>query len=122
MASCSTSLPGSTRKSGNGSEANHSARRGLSARGKEIRKTRPCVVVSPDDLNARLPTFLIVPLTTGSFPYAFRVPCRFAGRNGHIIVEQVRGVDSTRLGRRLGTVSTPTLAKTLSVLRQMFET
>jgi hypothetical protein len=49
-------------------------------RGGEIRKTRPCVVVSPDELNAHLQTFIVAPLTTGSHPYPFRVPCRFEGR------------------------------------------
>ena len=55
-------------------------------RGREIRKTRPCVVVSPDELNAHLETFIVAPLTTGSHQYPFRVPCRFAGKDGHLVL------------------------------------
>ncbi|OYV70130.1 MAG: growth inhibitor PemK [Deltaproteobacteria bacterium 21-66-5] len=89
-------------------------------RGHEIRKTRPCVVVSPDELNAHLQTFIVAPLTTGGHPYPFRVPCRFAGKDGHVILDQVRVVDRERLTRRLGALSAPTLRNVLHVLLQMF--
>jgi mRNA interferase MazF len=89
-------------------------------RGSEIRKTRPCVVVSPDELNAHLQTFLVAPLTTGSHPYPFRVPSRFAGKDGHVILDQVRVADHERLTKRLGALSEPTLRKVLGVLQQMF--
>ena len=89
-------------------------------RGREIRKTRPCVVVSPDELNAALGTFIVAPLTTGSQPYPFRVACRFAGRKGHIVLDQVRTVDRERLRRRLGRLSPDTLSVALGVLREMF--
>ena len=89
-------------------------------RGSEIRKTRPCVVVSPDELNAHLQTFLVAPLTTGGHPYPFRVPCRFGGKDGHVILDQIRVVDHERLSKRLGTLTEPTLRKVLSVLHQMF--
>ena len=71
-------------------------------RGGEIRKTRPCVVVSPDELNAYLRTFIVAPLTTGGHPYPFRIPCRFGRRSRHVVLDQIRTVDRERLGRRLG--------------------
>lgn len=89
-------------------------------RGSEIRKTRPCVVVSPDELNAHLATFIVAPLTTGGHPYPFRVPCRFAGKDGHVVLDQVRTVDQERLTKRLGTLTEPTLRKVLGALHQMF--
>lgn len=89
-------------------------------RGSEIRKTRPCLVVSPNELNAHLKTFIVVPLTTGVHQYPFRVPCRFAGKDGHIIVDQLRVVDQERLTKRLGALTEPTLRKVLGVLHQMF--
>jgi mRNA interferase MazF len=90
------------------------------ARGSEIRKTRPCVVVSPDELNAHLQTFIVAPLTTGGHAYPFRVPSRFGGKDGHVILDQVRVVDRERLTKRLGALTEPTLRKVLSVLLQMF--
>lgn len=89
-------------------------------RGGEIRKTRPCVVISPDELNANLRTFIIAPLTTGSHPYPFRVPCRLEGKTGHIVLDQIRTVDRERLIKRLGTLSPLVLRHALGVLREMF--
>ncbi|MBI3107845.1 MAG: type II toxin-antitoxin system PemK/MazF family toxin [Candidatus Rokubacteria bacterium] len=89
-------------------------------RGSEIRKTRPCVVVSPDELNVHLRTLIVAPLTTGGQPYPFRVPCRFHRKAGYIVVDQIRTVDHERLLRRLGRLAPVTLAKTISVLQQMF--
>lgn len=89
-------------------------------RGRAIRKTRPGVVVSPDELNAHLRTCSVAPLTTGSHRYPFRVPCRFAGKVGHVVLDQVRTVDEERLARRLGRLSPDTLARALAVLQEMF--
>jgi mRNA interferase MazF len=89
-------------------------------RGGEIRKTRPCLVVSPDELNAHLRTFIVAPFTTGSYSYPFRVPCRFQGKAGHVVLDQIRTVDRERLVRRLGTLSPMVLGQTLGVLREMF--
>ena len=89
-------------------------------RGSEIRKTRPCVVVSPDELNAHLRTFIVAPLTTGGHPYPFRISSRFGGKDGHVIVDQVRVVDRERLAKQLGALTEPTLRKVLGVLQQMF--
>ncbi len=89
-------------------------------RGREIRKTRPCVVVSPDDLNAHLRTYIVAPLTTGGHRYPFRVPCRFGGKAGHVVLDQLRTVDLERLIRRRGQLTATTLKKVLGVLQQMF--
>jgi mRNA interferase MazF len=89
-------------------------------RGREIRKTRPCVIVSPDELNAALGTFIVAPLTTGGHPYPFRVACRFAGKDGHVVLDQIRTVDRERLGKRQGALTAPTQTKILGVLQAMF--
>ena len=89
-------------------------------RGDEIQKTRPCVIVSPNELNANLRTFIVAPLTSGGHPYPFRVPCKFQGRSGHIVLDQIRTVDRERLIRRLGKLSSSTLARILDVLQEMF--
>lgn len=88
-------------------------------RGREIRKTRPCVVVSPDELNAHLATFIVAPITTGGHPYPFRVACRFAAKEGFVVLDQIRTVDRERLTKRLGALSEPTLRKVLGVLHQL---
>ena len=90
------------------------------ARGEEIQKTRPCVIVSPDELNAYLRTFIVTPLTTGGHAYPFRVPCRFEGRAGYIVIDQIRTVDRERLLRRLGKLSPSTLGRVLAILQEMF--
>lgn len=90
------------------------------ARGGEIQKTRPCVVVSPDELNSYLRTFIVAPLTTGGHPYPFRVSCRFEGRSGYVVIDQIRTVDRERLVRRLGKLSPSTLGRILVILQEMF--
>ena len=89
-------------------------------RGGEIRKTRLCVVVCPNELNAYLRTFIVAPLTTGGYSYPFRVACTFQGRAGHVVLDQVRTVDRQRLVKRLGTLSPAVLGQALAVLREMF--
>jgi len=90
------------------------------ARGGEIQKTRPCVVVSPDELNSYLRTFIVAPLTTGGHSYPFRIPCRFEGRSGYIVIDQIRTIDRERLVRRLGKLSPSTLGRILAILQEMF--
>lgn len=89
-------------------------------RGGEIQKTRPCVVVSPDELNAHLRTFIVAPFTTGTHLYPFRISCRFKGRQGHIVLDQLRTVDQERLIRRLGGIAPATLERVLTTLQEMF--
>jgi mRNA interferase MazF len=88
--------------------------------GDEIQEARPCVVISPDELNAHLRTYIVALMTTGGHPYPFRVSCRFRGRAGHVVVDQIRTVDRERLVRRLGRLSPAILGQTLGVLQEMF--
>ena len=89
-------------------------------RGGEIRKVRPCLVVSPDELNDHLRTFIVAPMSTGSHRYPFRIGCRFAGKSGHVVLDQIRAVDRERLIRKLGRISPATLDQSLSVLQEVF--
>ena len=89
-------------------------------RGSEIQKTRPCVVVSPDDMNAHLRAVIVAPMTTGSHPAAFRVPLTFQGKQGLIVLDQIRALDRVRLVRRLGGLRASTLATALRILQAMF--
>jgi mRNA interferase MazF len=82
--------------------------------------SRPCLIVSLDDLNAHLDTFTVAPLTTGSHLHPFRVACRFGGKAGHVVLDQVRTVDRARLVRRLGRLTPTVKAKALGVLQEMF--
>jgi len=88
--------------------------------GREIKKTRPCVIVSPDELNSNLATYIVAPMTTGGHPYPFRIPCRFQRTDGFIVIDQLRTVDGRRLVRRLGKVHPTTLQKVLTILQEMF--
>jgi mRNA interferase MazF len=89
-------------------------------KGSEIRKTRPCLIISPDELNQHLRTVTVAPMTTGGHAYPWRVPCRFQRRNGHVAVDQLRTVDTERLVRRLGTLDSDTVAEVLRTLQEMF--
>lgn len=87
--------------------------------GSEIRKTRPAVIVSPDDLNDHLRTVVVVPLTTGR-AYPFRVPTRVGGTDGVAAVDQIRTVDKQRLVKQLGTLNDDTASALLNALAEMF--
>ena len=88
--------------------------------GSKIQKTRPCVVVSPDEMNAHLRTVIVAPMTTGSRPARFRIPLTFQGKQGLILLDQIRTLDGARLVERLGTLRPPTLAVTLQTLQAIF--
>ena len=88
--------------------------------GSEIQKTRPCVVISPDEMNAHLRTVIVAPMTTGSRPAGFRVPLTFQGEQGLIMLDQLRALDRIRLVKRLGTLRPQTLAATRQTLQAMF--
>lgn len=88
--------------------------------GSEIRKTRPCLIVSPDELNRHLRTAIIAPMTTGGQAYPWRVPCRFQRRSGFVALDQVRTVDTDRLVKRLGRLTPEALTSVLRVLQEMF--
>jgi mRNA interferase MazF len=88
--------------------------------GREIQKTRPCVIVSPDEMNQHLGTVLAVPMTTGSRPAAFRVPVTFQGKTGLLLPDQMRAVDKARFVKRLGRLDTATAARLSAILQEMF--
>jgi mRNA interferase MazF len=89
--------------------------------GSEVRKTRPCLVVSPDELNNRIRTAIVAPMTTKGQSYPTRVPCRFLGKDGQVVLDQIRTVDRSRLVKRLGRINPRTGTAVLGVLREMFE-
>jgi mRNA interferase MazF len=88
--------------------------------GSEIKKTRPCLVVSPDEINHNLRTAIIAPLTTRGQLYPTRVPCRFKGKKGQVVLDQIRTVDQKRLAKRLGRLDAKTAATVLGVLQELF--
>lgn len=88
--------------------------------GGEIRKTRPGVIISPPEMHDYLRTVLVAPMTTGGRPAPFRIPVRFQGKTGLILLDQIRALDKQRLARRLGAVGSRTLEATLARLRDVF--
>ena len=88
--------------------------------GTEIRKKRPCLVVSPNEMNRHIRTVIVAPMTTKGRPYPTRVPCRFKGKGGQVVLDQLRTVDTTRLVRKLGRISPKTATRVLDVLQEMF--
>jgi mRNA interferase MazF len=88
--------------------------------GSEIQKTRPCVVVSPPELHDHLRTVIVAPMTSKSRPAPFRVPVAFAGKQGLILLDQIRTVDKVRLTAKAGAIADNTLINTLSVLQEVF--
>ena len=89
--------------------------------GSEIRKSRPCVVISPAELHDHLRTVIVAPMTSQGFEAPFRVPLTFKGTSGRILLDQLRTVDKSRLAKRMGAVSGEVLAQSLQVLRELFE-
>ena len=89
-------------------------------KGREINKTRPCVVVSPDEMSG-LSTVLMAPMTTKGFEFPCRVACNFKSKDGLILLDQLRAVDKSRLVKKLGSVSSKTQKKLCSCLQEMFE-
>ena len=88
--------------------------------GSEIKKTRPCLVISPDEMNAYISTVIVAPMTTKARSYPTRVSCRFRGKAGQVVLDQLRTVDKVRLVRRLSRVSDAVQAQILSALTEMF--
>lgn len=88
--------------------------------GSEIKKARPCLIVSPDELNQHLRTVIVAPMTTGGQAYPWRVACRFQNRSEFVALDQVRTVDTERLVKRLGRFSAATTTEVLDTLQEMF--
>jgi len=88
--------------------------------GSEIKKTRPCVVVSPDEMNRHISTVIVAPMTTKGKAYPTRVKCKFEGKTGQVVLDQLRTVDKRRLVKRLGQVDNKTKQEILKKLEEMF--
>jgi|SRR5205085_11811241 len=88
--------------------------------GSEIEKTRPCLVISPDEMNRFIRTVIVAPMTTKGTSYPTRIACKFQGKRGQIVLDQIRTVDKARLIRRLGKIDKQTQTEVLSVLGEMF--
>ncbi len=88
--------------------------------GSEIKKTRPCVIISPNEMNHNISTVIIAPLTSKLRNYPTRVPCKVEGKQGQIVLDQIRTVDKIRLVKRIDTLNKLTQSKVLDVLKEMF--
>ncbi len=88
--------------------------------GSEIRKTRPCLIVSPDEMNKHIRTVIIAPMTSTVKNYPTRVTTTFEGKKGQIVLDQIRTVDKSRLVKKLGSISSSAEGKVLNVLQEMF--
>jgi len=88
--------------------------------GSEIHKTRPCVIISPPEMHDYLRTVIVAPMTTGARPAPYRIPLTFQGKRGLILLDQLRTLDKIRLVKRLGNISSTTLALTLETLQKVF--
>ena len=88
--------------------------------GKEIKKTRPATIISPNEMNDHISTVIIAPMTTKDREYPTRVPCKFKSKNGQIVLDQIRTVDKSRLVKRLGKIEKSTAEEILKILQEMF--
>ena len=88
--------------------------------GHETQKTRPCLVISPDEMNRHISTVFVAPVTTKGRNYPTRVSCAFQGKSGLIVLDQIRTIDKERLVKKLGVISTGTQTKVLNVLQELF--
>lgn len=88
--------------------------------GHEIQKTRPCIIISPDEMNRHISTVVVAPMTTKGNPYPTRVSVRFKRKVGQIVLDQIRTVDKSRLVKRLGKIDEATASRVLAVLTEMF--
>ena len=88
--------------------------------GSEIQKTRPCVIISPDEMNRHIQTVIVAPMTTAGKEYPTRIACVFESRKGHIVLDQLRTIDKKRLIKRLGSLDPEIQFKVTSVLQRLF--
>lgn len=89
-------------------------------RGSEIRKTRPCLIISPNEMNKHIKTVIIAPMTSTLINYPTRITTTFQGKKGQIVLDQIRTVDKSRLIKNLGTISSSAEEKVLNILKEMF--
>jgi mRNA interferase MazF len=88
--------------------------------GSEIQKKRPCLIISPDEMNRHISTVIVAPMTTRGKSYPSRVACKFQGKKGYVVLDQIRTVDKSRLARKLGRIRKDTQQEVLSVIAEMF--
>jgi mRNA interferase MazF len=88
--------------------------------GSEIKKARPCLIISPDEMNRFIKTVIIAPMTTAGKDYPTRVTCKFKDKVGQIVLDQIRTIDKTRLIKKLGTIDPNTQVEVITVLQKLF--
>ena len=88
--------------------------------GRDIRKTRPALIISPDEMNRHIETVIVAPMTTKGRPYPTRVPVKFQGESGQVVLDQLRTVDKSRLVKRLGRLNQTTTTRVLALFAEMF--
>ena len=88
--------------------------------GSEIQKTRPCLIVSPDEMNKHIRTIIVAPMTTAGKDYPTRISCTFKKKKGQIVLDQIRTIDKTRLVKKLGTIDPETQLKVIATLQRLF--
>jgi mRNA interferase MazF len=88
--------------------------------GSEIQKARPCLIISPDEMNRHIRTVIVAPMTTASRDYPTRVSCKFKKKKGQIVVDQIRTIDKKRLIKKLGSINPETQVEVISVLQRLF--
>jgi len=88
--------------------------------GSKIQKIRPCLIVSPDEMNRHIRTVIVAPMTTAGKDYPTRVACRFKKKKGQIVLDQIRTIDKTRLVKKLGSINPETQLEVISVLQRLF--
>jgi mRNA interferase MazF len=88
--------------------------------GSEIQKTRPCLIISPDEMNRHIRTVIVAPMTTSGKDYPTRVPCKFQRKKGQIVLDQIRTIDKSRLIKKIGTIDPQVQAEVISTLQSMF--
>ena len=88
--------------------------------GSEIRKTRPCLVISPDEMNRHIKTVIVAPMTSAGNDYPSRVPCKFRKKQGQIVLDQIRTLDKSRLIKKLGTIDSKAQLEVIATLQRLF--
>ncbi|MBI4619563.1 MAG: type II toxin-antitoxin system PemK/MazF family toxin [Desulfobacterales bacterium] len=88
--------------------------------GSEIQKTRPCVIISPDEMNRHIRTVIVAPMTTAGKDYPTRISCKFKKKKGQIVLDQIRTIDKTRLIKKLGSIDSETQLEVISLLQRLF--
>lgn len=88
--------------------------------GSEIRKTRPCLIISPDEMNKHIRTVIVAPMTKAGKDYPTRIQCKFKRKKGQIVLDQIRTIDKTRLIKKLGTIDPNSQIEVIAVLQRLF--